>query len=195
MGIINFQGKRDKKICKPTSQILVSDYMTKKLITFSPGDSLSHVINLLIKNKISGGPVVNDKNELIPIDCNLRAGGSAISSIFLKKVIKINLLELDYLSLTGERPLRIGKLNGYGAIFYYSSINKKIKKNKLSKNCYHENLKGNDTKNKNNDLGRKSLIIIENSKKEKFFKEFKDVFIISLSSIFSFLEPIISNPI
>jgi len=117
--------------------------------------------------------ILNDKNELIPIDCNLRAGGSAISSIFLKKVIKINLLELDYLSLTGERPLRIGKLNGYGAIFYYSSINKKIKKNKLSKNCYHENLKGNDTKNKNNDLGRKSLIIIENSKKEKFFKEFK----------------------
>ena len=41
--------------------------MTKKLITFSPGDSLSHVINLLIKNKISGGPVVNDKNELIGI--------------------------------------------------------------------------------------------------------------------------------
>ena len=47
MGIINFQGKRDKEICKPTSQILVSDYMTKKLITFSPGDSLSHVINII----------------------------------------------------------------------------------------------------------------------------------------------------
>ena len=41
--------------------------MTKKLITFKPSDSLDHVINLLIKNKISGGPVVNDKNELIGI--------------------------------------------------------------------------------------------------------------------------------
>jgi predicted transcriptional regulator len=67
MGIINFQGRRDKEISKSTSQILVSDYMTKKLITFNPGDSLVHVINLLIKNKISGGPVVNDKNELIGI--------------------------------------------------------------------------------------------------------------------------------
>ena len=67
MGIINFQGRRDKEISKSTSQILVSDNMTKKLITFNPGDSLVHVINLLIKNKISGGPVVNDKNELIGI--------------------------------------------------------------------------------------------------------------------------------
>ena len=67
MGIINFQGRRDKEISKSTSQILVSDYMTKKLITFNPGDSLVHVINLLIKNKISGGPVVNDINELIGI--------------------------------------------------------------------------------------------------------------------------------
>ena len=67
MGIINFQGRRDKEISKSTSQILVSYYMTKKLITFNPGDSLVHVINLLIKNKISGGPVVNDKNELIGI--------------------------------------------------------------------------------------------------------------------------------
>jgi len=67
MGIINFRGKRDKAISKPAEQILVSDYMTKKLITFKPSDSLGHVINLLIKNKISGGPVVNDKNELIGI--------------------------------------------------------------------------------------------------------------------------------
>ena len=67
MGIINFQGRRDKEISKSTSQILVSDYMTKKLITFNPGYSLVHVINLLIKNKISVGPVVNDKNELIGI--------------------------------------------------------------------------------------------------------------------------------
>tara|TARA_B110000259_G_scaffold95372_1_gene110374 strand:- start:4104 stop:4571 length:468 start_codon:yes stop_codon:yes gene_type:complete len=67
VGIINFRGKRDKAISKPAEQILVSDYMTKKLITFKPSDSLDHVINLLIKNKISGGPVVNDKNELIGI--------------------------------------------------------------------------------------------------------------------------------
>ena len=71
MGIINFRGKRDKAISKPAEQILVSDYMTKKLITFKPSDSLDHVINLLIKNKISGGPVVNDKNGKL---CNVTLG-------------------------------------------------------------------------------------------------------------------------
>lgn len=67
MGIKSFQGKRDESQNKNEEQILVSDYMTTKLITFKAEDSLDHVIALLIKNKISGGPVVNDNNELIGI--------------------------------------------------------------------------------------------------------------------------------
>ena len=67
MGIKSFQGKRDESHGKSDEQILVSDYMTTKLVTFRADDSLDHVINLLIKNKISGGPVVDDKNELIGI--------------------------------------------------------------------------------------------------------------------------------
>tara|TARA_R110002072_G_scaffold254433_4_gene413317 strand:+ start:1342 stop:1809 length:468 start_codon:yes stop_codon:yes gene_type:complete len=67
MGIINFQGKRNKTISKPAEQILVSDYMTTKLITFQPAQTIHDVIATLIKYKISGGPVVNDKNELIGI--------------------------------------------------------------------------------------------------------------------------------
>ena len=65
MGIINFQGKRDKTISQPVEQILVSDYMTTKLVTFRPEQSIHDVIEALTKYKISGGPVVNDKNELI----------------------------------------------------------------------------------------------------------------------------------
>lgn len=68
MAIKNFQGKRDaSQTNKEEQQILVSDYMTTKLITFKPEDSLHRVIILLIENKISGGPVVNEKNELIGI--------------------------------------------------------------------------------------------------------------------------------
>ena len=67
MGIKSFTGKRDSSQNKVGDNILVSDYMTKKLVTFKPTDSLDHVINELIKYKISGGPVVNDKNELIGI--------------------------------------------------------------------------------------------------------------------------------
>ena len=67
MGIINFQGKRNKTISKPAEQILVSDYMTTKLITFQPAQTIHDVIATLIKYKISEGPVVNAKNELIGI--------------------------------------------------------------------------------------------------------------------------------
>ena len=45
----------------------VSDYMTTKLITFRPEQSVEEVIDSLINNRISGGPVVNDKNELVGI--------------------------------------------------------------------------------------------------------------------------------
>ena len=67
MGIINFQGKRKNTISKPDEQILVSDYMTTKLVSFKPAQSIHDVIATLIRYKISGGPVVNDKNELIGI--------------------------------------------------------------------------------------------------------------------------------
>ena len=67
MGIINFQGKRDTSQTKASEQILVSDYMTTKLITFHVKQPIEEVIGSLIKNRISGGPVVNDKNELIGI--------------------------------------------------------------------------------------------------------------------------------
>ena len=54
----------DKSLGKP---ILVSDYMTTKLITFKPEQSVLEVMDLLIKNRISGGPVVNNNGELMGI--------------------------------------------------------------------------------------------------------------------------------
>jgi CBS-domain-containing membrane protein len=67
MGIKSFQGKRETNQEKEGVQILVSDYMTTNLITFKAEDSLDHVIEQLINYKISGGPVINEKNELIGI--------------------------------------------------------------------------------------------------------------------------------
>jgi CBS domain-containing protein len=68
MGIKSFQGARKQQsnglVEKP---LRVSDYMTRDLITFRPEQSVEDVIDTLIKYKISGGPVVNDKNELVGI--------------------------------------------------------------------------------------------------------------------------------
>lgn len=67
MGIKSFIGKRSKSEKRDSEQIKVSDYMTKNLIVFNPKQSVLEVMNLLIKNRISGGPVVNDNYELVGI--------------------------------------------------------------------------------------------------------------------------------
>ncbi|OUR93921.1 inosine-5-monophosphate dehydrogenase [Flavobacteriales bacterium 34_180_T64] len=68
MGIKSFQGarKQQNNVIESAS-LKVSDYMTRDLITFRSEQSVEEVIEILIKQKISGGPVVNDKNELIGI--------------------------------------------------------------------------------------------------------------------------------
>ena len=67
MGIINFQGKRTTVQKSNSEPILVSDYMTKKVVSFKEEQPIEEVIETLINNRISGGPVVNEKNELIGI--------------------------------------------------------------------------------------------------------------------------------
>ena len=67
MGIKSFQGRRSQPKKAELKPALVSDYMTKKLITFRPDQSVSDVMQTLIKNRISGAPVVNEKNELLGI--------------------------------------------------------------------------------------------------------------------------------
>ena len=62
---MNFMGERAKASKSYDAAIRVSDYMTKKLITFSPQQSLMQTMETLVRNEITGGPVVNDKKELI----------------------------------------------------------------------------------------------------------------------------------
>lgn len=66
MAVKSFQGQRaDSEVEK--SKILVKHHMAEKLITFKPEQSVLDVMELLIKNKISGGPVVDDHGELVGI--------------------------------------------------------------------------------------------------------------------------------
>ncbi|MFL1011100.1 CBS domain-containing protein [Flavisericum labens] len=68
MGIKSFQGaRRNQSNTADTQSLSVSDYMTTDLITFTPDQSIESVMEAIIKNRISGGPVVNDKHELIGI--------------------------------------------------------------------------------------------------------------------------------
>lgn len=67
MGIKSFQGIRKSTKKEFDAPILVSDYMTKKLVTFSPDQSILEVMEQFTKYNISGGPVMNDDGFLVGI--------------------------------------------------------------------------------------------------------------------------------
>ena len=62
---MNFMGERAKVAKTYDVAIGVSDYMTKKLISFNPQQSLIETMETLVRNEITGGPVVNDQKELV----------------------------------------------------------------------------------------------------------------------------------
>ena len=49
------------------AELLAKDIMTKKVITISKDATLAELAKLLIKNKISGVPIVDEKEELVGI--------------------------------------------------------------------------------------------------------------------------------
>jgi len=68
---------KDLKLHAPS----VAEYMTSELITFSPDTEIEAVIDSLLKNRISGAPVLNDKGEVVGMiddkDCLKMVFGSA----------------------------------------------------------------------------------------------------------------------
>lgn len=65
MGIKSFQGARANTKETTKSAILVSDYMTKSLITFSPEQSILEVMECFASHHISGGPVLDAQGKLV----------------------------------------------------------------------------------------------------------------------------------
>ena len=64
MGIKSFQGSRAEPEKAVDAPICVSDYMATELVTFNEHQTVYEVMELLMKHNISGGCVVNEKNEL-----------------------------------------------------------------------------------------------------------------------------------
>lgn len=69
MGIKSFQGVRAKKSSNKEydAPILVEDYMTTKLVTFKPDQSILEVMEAFAKHHISGGPVLDENGFLVGI--------------------------------------------------------------------------------------------------------------------------------
>lgn len=67
MGIKSFQGVRKTTKKEFEAPILVEDYMTKKLMTFKPDQSILEVMEIFAKHSISGGPVLDNNGFLVGI--------------------------------------------------------------------------------------------------------------------------------
>ena len=69
MAIKSFQGRRAKNDTSKeySGSILVEDYMSRKLVTFYPEQSILQVMEAFAKHKISGGPVLDDNGFLVGI--------------------------------------------------------------------------------------------------------------------------------
>ena len=67
MPIKSFQGHREKSIKAKTKTLLVEDLMSRNLIVFKPEETIHEVMKKFIKYRISGGPVVNEKGDLIGV--------------------------------------------------------------------------------------------------------------------------------
>lgn len=63
----SYRGVQIQKEQVKSQSVSVGDYMSKKLITFKPEQHMDEVVNSLLKNRISGAPVVNDEGELIGV--------------------------------------------------------------------------------------------------------------------------------
>jgi len=67
MGIKSFMGRRAEKKEDKREAIRVKDYMKRKLITFSPDQNINDVMETILKQRITGGPVTDENGNLIGI--------------------------------------------------------------------------------------------------------------------------------
>ncbi|MFY0651832.1 MAG: CBS domain-containing protein [Cyclobacteriaceae bacterium] len=63
----NYKGIQVEAAVEEPPSILVADYMARRLTTFSPDQTIMEVMDILMKKKISGGPVVNARKELLGV--------------------------------------------------------------------------------------------------------------------------------
>ncbi len=124
-----------RKIAKKViQQVQVSDFMSEKLVTFHPDQTIGEVTHILIQKKISGGPVIDSDGNLVGIisegDClkevvkgkysNVPNHPGVVSDHMVRNVITIdpdiNILEAaaKFLSMKVRRfpVMRDGKLIG-----------------------------------------------------------------------------------
>ncbi|MCV9386805.1 CBS domain-containing protein [Reichenbachiella ulvae] len=93
----------------------ISDYMAKDLITFTPDMEIAEAIDVMLKKKISGGPVLNERRELVGMlsekDClkvlvqssyhNIPSGKGKVKD-FMSENVKTLDIDMDVVECANE---------------------------------------------------------------------------------------------
>ncbi|PDH46231.1 MAG: inosine-5-monophosphate dehydrogenase [Flavobacteriales bacterium MED-G15] len=101
MPIKSFQGQREQTSKSQAKTLLVEDIMTRNLIVFNPNETIHEVMQKFIKYRISGGPVVDHKGDLIGViseaDCMKEVSESRYFNLPIldKNVSKFMTAEVD----------------------------------------------------------------------------------------------------
>lgn len=84
----------------------VTNYMAKHLVTFKPDDEIGFVINQLNHHKISGAPVLNDREELVGLiaeqDCLRVVLDSVYHNQPVSKQVVGDYMQKDIISVSYE---------------------------------------------------------------------------------------------
>lgn len=109
MGIKSFQGARKNQTQTQGNILKVKDYMTTNLITFKPSERVHSVVEAIIKHKISGGPVVNENNELVGIisegDCLKQLSDSRYYNMPLEEDLVENRMAKNVETIDGNMDI------------------------------------------------------------------------------------------
>lgn len=67
MGIKSFQGHQVEHKKTAPDKVSVADCMLKSVVTFTEDMSLVEAMKIMIRHKVSGGPVINENHEVVGI--------------------------------------------------------------------------------------------------------------------------------
>lgn len=73
----SYQGVRQAPVKAEVQDVSVDHYMTRRLITFHPDQTMDQVIKTLLDKKIAGGPVVDDDGDL----CGIISEGDCLKEV------------------------------------------------------------------------------------------------------------------
>lgn len=106
MGIKSFQGRRAEPEKEASAPICVKDYMSTELVTFRKDQTILEVMEQLLKNKISGGCVVDDKNNLLGVisegDCMKHISDSRYYNMPMDDNLVENRMTCNAVTIDGE---------------------------------------------------------------------------------------------